>query len=152
MSTPKSSCASLPPTRATPSRHIGIIFRLNKGHLCKDAYVNKLEKCCLWVYLTSLVFAFCKSSKVICSRIFKLQSKLLQFRKKDLYFTTQAVRHFNFCRLEQWLMSLSINFSSPVKHDSKVEQTIYSLTETNSLDRVRRDIVGHSLLIIFSFC
>ena len=126
MSTPMSSCASLPPTRATPSRQVGLIFRMNKGHLCEDVFVNKYGKCCLWVYLTSSISAFCKSSTIISLRIFKLQSKLLQFFEKNLYFKVQAVKRFSLYKLEQQLISLSIEFNSPVKQDSKAEQLLLS--------------------------
>ena len=131
MSMSMSSCASLPPTRATPSRQMGLIFRMNKDHLCEDVFVNKYEKCCLWVYMTSSISAFCKSSTVICLRIFKLQLKLRRFCKKNLYFKVQAVKRFSLYKLEQRLISLSIEFNLPVKRDSRAEQTACSLAEMN---------------------
>ena len=147
MSTSMSSCASLPPTRATPSRQIGLIFCINKDHLCKDIFVNKYGKCCLWVYLTSSISTFCKSSTVICLRIFKLQSKLLQFCKKNLFFKVQAVKRFSLYKLKQRLMSLSIEYNSPVKRDSKAEQATCSLAKINSSGGVRFDnvFVGYSV-------
>ena len=128
-------------------KKIGLIFRMNKGHLCEDVFVNKYGKCCLWVYLTSSISAFCKSSTVICLRIFKVQSKLLRFCKKNLYFKIQAVKPFSLYKLEQRLMSLSIEFSSPVKRDSKAEQIVCSLADINSSSGVRFEkvFVGHSV-------
>ena len=124
-----------------------LIFCMNKGHLCEDVFVNKYGKCCLWVYLTSSISAFCKSSTVICLKIFNLLSKLLQFCKKNLYFRIHAVKRFSLYKLEQRLMSLSIEFSSPVKRDSKAEQIVCSLADINSLGGVRFDnvFVGHSV-------
>ena len=128
-------------------KKIGLIFRMNKGHLCEDVFVNKYGKCCLWVYLTSSISAFCKSSTVICLRIFNLQSKLLRFCKKNLYFKIQAVKRFNLYKLEQRLMSLPIEFSSPVKRDSKAEQIVCSLADINPSGGVRFDnlFVGRSV-------
>ena len=162
MFTSMSSCSSLPPTRATPSRHMGLMFRMNKGDLCKYVYVKKYGKCCLWVYFISSISEFCKSSTVICLSIFKLQLKLLRFCKKNLYFKVQPVKRFSLNKLEQRLMSLSFEFNSPVKREFKAEQTTCSLAEINSLGEVRFEnvLVGHSVrgfaktlvhLTIFSF-
>ena len=72
-------------------------------------------------------FNFC-ILQVLDSNLFKdfqitVQSKLLRFCRKNLYFKVQAVKRFNLYKLEQRLMSLSIEFSSPVKPYSKAEQT-----------------------------
>ena len=50
-------------------------------------------------------------------------AKLRRFCKKNLYFKVQAVKRFSLYKLEQRLISLSIEFNSPVKRDSKAEQT-----------------------------
>ena len=57
----------------------------------------------------------------------------------------QAVKRFSLYKLEQRLMSLPFEFSSPVKRDSKAEQTVCSLAEINSSGRVKFDnvFIGH---------
>ena len=78
---------------------------------------------------------------------FQITNKLMRFCKKNLYFKIQAFRYFSLYKLEHRLMSLSIECSSPVTRDSKVEQTICCLAEINSSGGVRRDNVflGHSV-------
>ena len=57
----------------------------------------------------------------------------------------QAVKRFSLYKLEQRLMSLPIEFSSPLKRDSKAEQTVCSLAEISSSGRVDNVFVGHSV-------
>ena len=76
-----------------------------------------------------------------------LDSNLPRFCKKNSYFKVQAVKRFSLYKLEQRLMSLSIEFNSPVKQDSKAELTACSLAEINSSDGVKFDnvFIGHSV-------